>query len=83
LQEDLAVFVCFARAAGRCRGCGGVGGWCGAACGRVEAAAVGLHFGYLVVRVGGEVDFLLRCLAVCTLAFGKFQLLKLWEWAYR
>jgi hypothetical protein len=35
LQEDLAVLVCFARAAGRGCGCGGVGGWCGAACGRV------------------------------------------------
>jgi hypothetical protein len=43
LQEDLAVLVCFARAAGRGCGCGSVGGWCGAACGRVEAAAVGLH----------------------------------------
>jgi hypothetical protein len=53
LQEDLAVLVCFARAAGRGCGCGGVGGWCGAACGRVEAAAVGLHLSVFVV-VGSE-----------------------------
>jgi len=44
LQEDLAVLVYFARAAGRCRRRGGVGGRCGAARGRVEAATVALHF---------------------------------------
>ena len=49
LQEDLAVLVCFARTAGRGCGRGGVGGWCGAACGRVQAAAVGLHVDFLVV----------------------------------
>ena len=60
LQEDLAVLVWFARAAGRGCGCGGVGGWCGAACGRVEAAAIGLHC-LVCVGVGSEVLILLRC----------------------
>lgn len=75
LQEDLAVLVWFARAAGRGRGCGGVGGWCGAACGRVEAAAVGLHFSFVVVE--SEVVFLMRCDCGLELLRLEVELLKL------